>query len=130
MFELVNDIEAYPHYMPGCVGAKILERGDGWLKARLDLSRLGIKQSFSTHNELSPPHVMSLELEDGPFKFLRGEWRFDALNDSACKVVFWLEFEVANALLSIALPKLMEQVAGEQVDALCQRAKHIYSHAQ
>lgn len=29
MFDLVNDIEAYPQYMDGCVGARVLARGEG-----------------------------------------------------------------------------------------------------
>lgn len=127
MFELVNDIEAYPEYMPGCVGAEVLERGDDWLNARLELSRMGLKQSFTTRNTLSAPESMSMSLVDGPFKSLEGQWTFQPLSETACKVVFWLEFNVSNALMAFALPKLMQQVAGEQVDALCKRARQVYA---
>lgn len=126
MFGLVNDIERYPEYMPGCVGASVLTRGEGWLEARLELSRLGIKQAFTTRNTLSPPHSMTMDLVDGPFKSLTGEWQFQRLNDSACKVIFHLSFEVSNPLLALTLPKFMQQVASEQVDALCQRARTQY----
>jgi len=102
MFALVNDIESYPKYMPGCGGAKILEQGEGWLKASLELSMMGIKQGFTTRNNLSPPHSMRMTLENGPFKSLEGEWQFKALNDSACKVSFWLEFEVKSSILGFA----------------------------
>ncbi len=126
MFRLVNDIEAYPQYMPGCTGAQIMDSGENWLSARLKLSRFGLTQSFSTRNTLSEPSSMTMELIEGPFRSLRGEWQFIALNEQACKVVFWLEFEVGNALAALALPKMMEHVASEQVDALCKRARHIY----
>lgn len=126
MFELVNNIESYPQFMSGCVGAEITARGEDWLEARLDLSRFGIKQSFSTHNTLNPPSSMTLSLLDGPFKSLLGEWQFVSLDQSACKVVFWLEFEVSNSLAALALPKLMEHVASDQVTALCRRAKQVY----
>lgn len=127
MFVLINDIESYPEYMPGCVGAEVLNRGEDWLEARLDLSKLGMTQSFSTRNTLSPPSLMKMDLIDGPFKTLVGEWRFEALSDSACKVIFWLEFEVGFSVMALALPKLMESVASEQVDALCQRARKVYA---
>ena len=127
MYQLVNDIESYPKFMPGCAGAKVLERGSGWLIARLDLARLGIKQSFTTRNTLKPPVSMSLTLVDGPFDSFSGEWQFVKLNERACKVSFWLEFRVSNALAALALPKLMEHVASEQVDAVCKRARQIYS---
>lgn len=126
MFTLVNDIEAYPQYMPGCVGTEVLERGDGWLSARLDLSRMGVKQSFSTRNTLEAPKSMKMSLIDGPFRTFTGEWQFTSLNENACKVIFRLEFQVANTLAALALPALMEHVASEQVGALCKRAKFIY----
>jgi len=126
MFDLVNDIEAYPQYMEGCVGAKILARGDDWLEARLDLSKAGVTQSFITRNQLHPPHQMNMQLVDGPFNYLRGVWQFTPLNEQACKVSFLLEFEMKSRLLGMAVGKLFEAVGTKQVDALCARARQIY----
>ena len=126
MFELINDIESYPQFMDGCVGAKILARGEDWLEARLELSKAGVSQSFVTRNQLQPPHSMSMNLVDGPFKYLRGVWRFTPLSEQACKVTFELEFELQNRLLGMAVGKLFESVSNKQVDALCARAKQIY----
>ncbi len=126
MFDLVNDIEAYPQYMEGCVGAKVLARGDDWLEARLDLSKAGVAQSFITRNQLQAPHRMSMSLVDGPFNYLRGVWQFTPLNEQACKVGFLLEFEMKNRLLGMAVGKLFESVGTKQVDALCARAKQVY----
>lgn len=126
MFDLVNDIEAYPQYMDGCVGAKILAREGDWLEARLELSKAGVRQSFVTRNQLQPPNSMSMTLVEGPFSYLQGCWRFTALNETACKVSFELEFELQSKLLGMAIGKLFEAVASKQVDALCARAKQIY----
>ena len=126
MFELINDIEAYPQFMDGCTGAKILARGDDWLEARLELSKAGVSQSFVTRNQLQPPHSMTMDLVDGPFKYLRGVWRFTALGEQASKVTFELEFELQNRLLGLAVGKLFESVSNKQVDALCTRARQIY----
>lgn len=127
MFALVNDIERYPEFMPGCIGSEILAKGEGWLEAKLRLSRMGIEQSFATHNTLEAPHSMAMTLKEGPFKSMRGEWKFQALNEKACKIEFWLEIEFPNAILALTLPKFFEQNASEQVDAVCQRAKILYS---
>lgn len=126
MFDLVNDIEAYPHYMEGCVGAQILKREGDWLEARLDLSKAGVTQSFVTRNQLHAPTSMSMTLVDGPFKRLHGCWRFAVLAEHACKVSFELEFELQNKLMGMAVGRLFESVASKQVDALCARAKQIY----
>lgn len=126
MFDLVNDIEAYPQYMDGCVAAQILKREGDWLEARLELSKAGVSQSFVTRNQLNAPESMSMVLVDGPFKSLQGCWRFQALAENACKVSFELEFELQSKLLGMAVGKLFESVASKQVDALCARAQQIY----
>lgn len=127
MFDLVNDIEAYPQYMDGCIGAKILRREEDWLEARLELSKAGVSQSFITRNQLLPPHSMTMSLLDGPFAYLNGKWQFTALSDHACKVSFTLDFELKNRLLGMAVGKLFESMVNKQVDALCARAKVIYA---
>ncbi len=126
MYELVNDIERYPEFMPGCVAAKIIERGDDWLEAELELKKAGFQQSFVTRNVLEEGARISMSLVKGPFKSLVGAWEFAPLSDSACKVSFWLEFEMSNSLLALAAGKVFEKVASEQVDVICKRAKQIY----
>ncbi|GAA5317881.1 MAG: type II toxin-antitoxin system RatA family toxin [Candidatus Pelagadaptatus aseana] len=127
MFELVNDIEAYPAFMNGCVGAQVLDHSGDILVARLDLSRMGFSHSFTTRNRLDAPRSMTMELVDGPFSRLSGEWGFKALSPEASKVSFTLEFELDNKIVSGAIGKMFEQVANEMVDGICNRARHLYS---
>lgn len=127
MFDLVNDVERYPEFVGGCVGADVLECGNNWLEARLELSKAGFKHAFVTRNTLFEPERIHLKLVEGPFKHLEGEWDFRALSDTACKVTFWLEFEFKNRLLALAAAKLFELIASEQVDAMVHRARQVYS---
>lgn len=126
MFDLVNDIEAYPEYMDGCVEAVILSREGDQLEARLNLSKAGISQSFVTRNTLEPPRAMHMSLVEGPFSRLEGGWRFVALAEDACKVILALDFEFSNKVVGLAAGKWFESVANRQVDTLCERAKVIY----
>lgn len=127
MFELVNDIERYPEFMQGVAGATVLQEGDGWRDAKLELAVAGFTQSFVTRNTLHKPDKIQLQLVEGPFKRLEGEWEFKLLNEEACKVTLWLEFEFKNRLLAMAATKLFEKVASEQVDAIAQRARQLYT---
>lgn len=126
MFQLVNDIEAYPQYMEGCIGAEVLERSSNEVTARLDLSKLGMRYSFTTRNLLSEPNSMDMQLVEGPFKQFRGVWSFKALAADACKVSLDLEFEFSNSLVAMAAGKWFESVANELVAGLCRRAQQIY----
>lgn len=126
MFALVNDIEAYPDYMDGCYGAQVLARGDDWLEARLTLGLAGKQQSFVTRNRLRPPHTMTLELVDGPFKAFSGQWQFTPLGETGCKVSLELSFTFSNPLLGMMAGKLFEKMAASQVEAVCRRASEVY----
>ena len=126
LFHLVNDVEAYPGYMDGCVGATVLSHGEGVMEARLDLARGGIRQSFATRNVLNPPSEIVLELIDGPFERFAGRWDFLALDDAACKMSLNLEFSVNSKVLGAAAAKLFDRVTNNLVDAVCKRAGQIY----
>ncbi len=126
IFDLVNDIESYPTYMDGCVGAQVLRREDGIVEARLDLAKGPVSQSFSTRNRTLDERHISLELVDGPFDHFRGCWEFVPLTDSACKVTLDLEFSISNALLGAAASRLFDSVSDNLVGAVEKRARQLY----
>ena len=130
LYELVNDVESYPRFMDGCVGAEVLKREEGFVEARLDLARGGIAQSFTTRNELQPYERITLTLAQGPFDHFAGAWRFDALAAEACKVSLDLEFRVRSGLLGAAATKLFERVASNLVDAVVNRAGDVYARQE
>lgn len=126
MYNLVNDVTAYPSYMEGCVGAEILEQGDDYMVARLDLKKGAISQSFTTRNQLHPPYSIKLGLEQGPFERLEGEWSFKVLTEKACKIMLALEFETSGMSVGLASARLFGKVANNMVDAMCRRAEKVY----
>ncbi len=126
VYQLVDDIESYPQYMDGCVGAEVLQRETHLVEARLDLARAGISQSFATRNMLQPPLSIELELIEGPFDRFAGRWEFKPLSEAACKVSLDLEFAFSNSLLGAAAGKLFDSVTSHLVDAISARARQIY----
>lgn len=126
MFDLVNDVAAYPDYMDGCVGAAVLRSSAKEMVARLDLSKAGVRQSFTTRNRLLRPHEIEMTIEEGPFRHFSGVWHFKALGEHACKVSLHLEFEFNSRLMGKAAGLLFAQVANNLVAALIQRAEAVY----
>jgi len=129
IYDLVNDIEQYPQFMDGCVGAEILHRDEGTIEARLHLSRAGITHSFATRNFLTEPESIRMELIDGPFEQFAGCWRFKALAESACKVSLEMEFSFSNKLLGAAAGKLFDSVSSNLVYAVSKRATQVLGAA-
>ena len=99
MFDLVNDVEAYPRRFGWCSGARVLEReGDASLVARLDLRFAGIRQSFTTRNTLDRPRRLRVQLVEGPLSALDGTWTFDSLGEDGCRISLALDFDYTGLL--------------------------------
>jgi ribosome-associated toxin RatA of RatAB toxin-antitoxin module len=121
MYELVNAVERYPDWFAWCSGAEVLERGADFMRARLELRIAGIRHSFSTRNTLEPMHRIRMQLEEGAFSHLHGEWVFHALAEEACKVSLTLDFE-AKSILSPAFVIGFQGLADKMVDDFCRQA--------
>jgi len=126
MYELVSDITSYPSFLPWCSKADVLESGDGYVVARVEVSKSGVRQAFTTRNDLTLDGRMSMVLVDGPFKRLVGAWDFIHLQDNACKVVLTLDFELKKSISKVAFGAVFNQAANSMVDAFCTRANQIY----
>ena len=126
MYGLVNDIEAYPQFMQGCVGAEVLNSAEDFIEAKLTLSHANIEQSFVTRNELCPPTSMIMHLLEGPFKHFEGRWQFDSLGKYECKVSLNLSFVFKNPLLTLTMGNWFEKIVAQQTDALCKRADTLF----
>lgn len=126
MYDLVNDVAAYPQFLPGCVGSRIVSDENNVMIASVDVSKAGIKKTFTTRNTLTENERVDMALVDGPFKLLSGGWSFLALDDNACKVNLDLEFEFDNKLAEFAFGKVFKELAGNMVTAFSERAKVVY----
>src|SRR5213083_180981 len=75
IFALVEDIEAYPRFLPWCVAATVDERGPAGTRATLTVGVRGLRQSFTTLNRSRPGEAIDLSLVQGPFRRFAGGWR-------------------------------------------------------
>ncbi len=126
MYVLVADIEAYGKFLPWCGGARIVARDAESVTAAIDIAYSGVHKTFTTRNRLSPGHRMEMELVEGPFKFLQGDWRFEVLEDQACKVSLDLKFEFSNPLLGMVVGPVFSTIANGLVESFHRRAEEIY----
>jgi ribosome-associated toxin RatA of RatAB toxin-antitoxin module len=128
MFDLVNDVERYPEFLQWCKGARIDARQGNTLEATLEIGFLGVQQSFRTRNTLRRPERIGIDLVSGPFRRLRGEWRFVAV-DSGTDISLSLAFEVTLSPFGVVFAKVFEEVAASQMAAFIARAAKVYALA-
>ena len=126
MFVLVNDIQSYPQFLPWCRSVNIISQSDDEIRATLEMAKGAFSKSFSTCNRLQPNKMVEIRLLDGPFRHLEGFWRFQPLDENACKVSLDLEFEFSSRLLQASVGPLFSQITDTMVDAFCKRARQVY----
>ena len=126
MYDLVNEVEAYPRRFNWCSGAHVLSREADAVTARLDLRLGGMTQSFTTRNTLEAPQRITMQLVEGPFRALHGVWTFTALGEAGCKVALALDFDYSG-LMGPVLRAGFQKVADRMVDEFCREADRTYA---
>jgi len=126
MYALVDDIDAYQRFLPWCKTSQVLSRDEDVVRGSLELSKGGIEKAFTTCNRVQKDKMIEMRLEEGPFHHLEGFWRFDALDEQACKISLLMEFEFSSKILSLTVGPVFNQIANSLVDAFCKRAVEVY----
>lgn len=127
MYALVNDVESYPSFVPGCAATRVLSRDENSMTAALDVSKAGIRKTFVTRNRLTDASSIDMELVEGPFRQLSGGWKFISIDVDACQIELNLEFEFTNFLVEKAFGTVFNELAINMVKAFSQRAKDVYA---
>lgn len=129
MYALVEDVAAYPQFLPWCRAARVRERTPLRTVATLAVGLKGLNYEFTTENAGLPAESIDLRLLEGPFRHFAAHWRFTALGERAARIEFAMEYEFAGALVSRALGPLFETIADTMVDAFKRRADTVYGQA-
>lgn len=127
MFALVDDVAAYPQFLPWCGGSSVSDVGPNTVEATVQIDYHRIKRSFTTENVRQAPERIDLKLKRGPFRKLDGSWLFIPLSDSACKIELRLQYEFSSRLLEMAVGPVFHYIANNFVDAFVHRAEQIYT---
>jgi ribosome-associated toxin RatA of RatAB toxin-antitoxin module len=122
MYDLVNDINAYSTFIPLCVSAEVHEEQDHRLKATIKIAKGKIGFEFTTMNTMEKDRSISMNLENGPFKSLKGVWRFTPLGADGCIISLHFDFEFSNKLLGVVLNGLFTQLCDSMVDSFRKQA--------
>ena len=125
MFELVDDVESYPEFLPWCSGSKVLERTGQITRARLDIDYHGLKSHFTTVNRKHAPRSMDLELVEGPFERLKGKWTFTPLGEEGSRVELKVDYELSSKSMDRLLAPVFGHIMETLVDGFVARAESL-----
>ncbi len=132
MYDLIADINAYPQFLPWCVGARIRKRtmmpdGSEILDADLVISFKLFREKFGSRVTLYPEERrIDVEYLDGPFRYLNNHWKFTQLEDGTCEVDFFVDFEFKSAVLQAVIGVVFNEAMQRIVRAFEKRAQDLY----
>ena len=125
MYRIVNDVERYPEFLPWCGGSRVHSASEQDMEASVDINMAGMKQSFTTRNRMQPGERIDMELVDGPFDVLQGQWRFKELGDQGCKIELDLKFHLKPGLAAAIIGPVFSKIANTMVESFCARAREL-----
>lgn len=126
IYALVDAIEEYPRFLPWCRTTTVHSRSVAEVEATLEIQKAGINQEFSTRNSMTVGEHIEIELLDGPFDYLNGNWHFKALGNSGSKVQFDVSYQFSNPFFEMLLATSFEGIVTSLVDAFVHRAENVY----
>lgn len=131
MYRLVTEVADYPHFLPWCDRAEVVEAHVDGITARIGLAYGGVHHAFTTRNAHVPDAAVIVKLIDGPFSLLDGSWYFRALGRpdapaQGCKIEFDLRYAFSSRPLETVLSPVFDRVANTFVDSFVKRAEQVY----
>lgn len=123
MYQLINDVERYPEFVPYCTAARVVSRKGNEMVATLNIKRGPLNAEFTTRNLLEPDKRVLMQFVSGPFRVLEGLWTLTPLGELGCRVELEMRFEFANRVAGALFEPLFETTAASLVDAFVKRAR-------
>jgi coenzyme Q-binding protein COQ10 len=125
LFDLVADVGRYPEFLPWCVGARVRTRTEAEMVADLTIGFGPFRESFTSRVALHRPEKIGVRYENGPFRYLTNQWRFEAA-ETGCRVHFHVDFEFRSKLLQVAIGAVFHEAVRRMVAAFLARARTVY----
>ena len=124
VFDLVAAVEEYPQFLRGCTGAEIHRQDEREALASLDLKGGVFRQRLTTLNRMERPGRLIMNLSEGPFRYLRGEWRFEPVG-KGCRVSLQVRFEFESRAQDLLLGPGFEALCNRLVQDFLEQARRI-----
>ena len=122
IFNLINDIESYPNYLPWCTKTEVTQKSDQVLIGKIFISKSLLKWNFSTKNTISKNKSIILEFGDGPFERLDGKWVFNSIDSNNTTVSLEINYKFKNSLIEFSIEPIFTSIMNSILTSFVQEA--------
>lgn len=125
IFNLINNVEDYPEFLPWCVKTEVTRKTDKEMIGKIFISKNFIKWNFSTENTVSKEKYINLKLLDGPFKHLDGRWSFSKIDDNNTEVMLEINYLFKNTLIELSIEPIFTSIMNSILQSFIDQAFRI-----
>lgn len=135
MFDLVADVEQYPHFVPLCerlvVRGRQSEGEREVLIADMTIAYKIVRETFTTKVVLDrASQTIRADYIDGPFKHLENIWRFVPDDGGHCRIRFSIDYEFRSRTLSMLMGSVFDKAFRKFAEAFEKRADAVYGKSR
>ena len=122
VYDLISDIESYPHFVPFWRTAKIIQRDPCLWRVQQAVSVLGILLQFETVARLQPPHHLEIKGTAIPLHQFHLCWTLDEISSWETKISADLAISFRSPTLDTMARRLLPMLLRKTVSAFLDEA--------
>ena len=126
LFDLVADIGRYDEFLPWVVAVRIRSASAEEVLADLVVGFNAFKERFTSKVTLDRPRRVCVDYVEGPLKYLRNEWTFDAAPQGGTDVHFSVDFAFKSRLFETLAGQMFDRALRRMTGAFEARAAQLY----
>ena len=126
MFDMVADVASYDDFLPWVVAVRVRSSSEAETVADLVVGFNAFKERFTSRVTKERPGRIVVDYIEGPLKYLKNEWRFEAAPECGTNVFFSVDFAFKSRLFESLAGAMFDRALRRMTGAFEQRAAALY----
>ncbi len=126
LFDLVADVGRYDEFLPWVVAVRIRSSSETETVADLVVGFNAFKERFTSRVSKQRPGRILVDYIEGPLKYLKNEWRFEAADGGGTNVHFSVDFAFRSRIFEAIAGQMFDRALRRMIGAFEERAAVLY----
>lgn len=126
MFDLVADVARYDEFLPWVSAVRVRSATETEVVADLIVGFNAFKERFTSRVAKTKASHITVDYIEGPLKYLKNEWRFEAAPEGGTNVFFSVDFAFKSRLFETLAGAMFDRALRRMTGAFEQRAAALY----
>jgi len=126
LFDMVADVARYDEFLPWVVAVRVRSSSEAETVADLVVGFNAFKERFTSRVTKERSRRIVVDYIEGPLKYLKNEWRFDAAPEGGTDVFFSVDFAFKSRIFESLAGQMFDRALRRMTGAFEARAAELY----